>query len=150
MVTNIVLDYRLIYLETSGGHDMAKGRMVYLDEDKKIGHYRASEELISELAELAKEIGMSRSGLTRRALESFVQYMNDARALKKITMFNKKATVETWLNERNELREMVDEVSRYANQMQSVNTPDEKIQLLAAQNTTMARMINLLHKNTMT
>ena len=134
----------------NGGHDMAKGRMVYLDEDKKIGHYRASEELISELAEMAKEMGMSRSGLTRRALESFVQYMNDARALKKITMFNKKATVETWLNERNELREMVDEVSRYANQMQSVNTPDEKIQLLAAQNTTMARMINLLHKNTMT
>ena len=124
--------------------------MVYLDEDKKIGHYRASEELISELAELAKEMGMSRSGLTRRALESFIQYMNDARALKKITMFNKKATVETWLNERNELREMVDEVSRYANQMQSVKTPDEKIQLLAAQNNTMARMINLLHKTTMT
>ena len=132
------------------GDMMAKGRMVYLDEDKKIGHYRASEELISELAELAKEMGMSRSGLTRRALESFIQYMNDARALKKITMFNKKATVETWLNERNELREMVDEVSRYANQMQSVKTPDEKIQLLAAQNNTIARMINLLHKTTMT
>ena len=124
--------------------------MVYLDEDKKIGHYRASEELISELAELAKEMGMSRSGLTRRALESFVQYMNDARALKKITMFDKKPTVETWLNERNDLREMVDEVSRYANQIQSAKTPDEKIQLLAAQNNTMARMINLLHKNTMT
>ena len=124
--------------------------MVYLDEDKKLGHYRASEELISELAELAKEMGMSRSGLTRRALESFVQYMNDARALKKITMFNKKPTVETWLNERNELREMVDEVSSYANQMQSVNTPDEKIQLVAAQNNTIARMINLLHKTTMT
>ena len=150
MVTSIVLDYRLIYLETSGGHDMAKGRMVYLDEDKKLGHYRASEELISELAEMAKEMGMSRSGLTRRALESFVQYMNDARALKKITMFNKKATVETWLNERNDLREMVDEVSRYGNQIQSAKTPDEKIQLLAAQNNTIARMINLLHKNTMT
>mgnify|MGYP003979186965 CR=1 FL=1 len=129
---------------------MAKGRMVYLDEDKKLGHYRASEELISELAELAKEMGMSRSGLTRRAMESFIQYMNDARALKKITMFDKKPTVETWLNERNDLREMVEEVNRYANQIQSVNTPDEKIQLLAAQNNTMARMINLLHKNTMT
>jgi predicted DNA-binding protein len=129
---------------------MAKGRMVYLDEDKKIGHYRASEELISELAELAKEMGMSRSGLTRRALESFVQYMNDARALKKITMFNKKPTVETWLNERNDLQEMVEEVNRYGSQIQSAKTPDEKIQLLAAQNNTIARMINLLHKNTMT
>ena len=124
--------------------------MVYLDEDKKIGHYRASEELISELAELAKEMGMSRSGLTRRALESFIQYMNDARALKKITMFNKKATVETWLNERNDLREMVDEVSRYANQIQSAKTPNEQMQLISLQINTIARMINLLHKNTMT
>ena len=124
--------------------------MVYLDEDKKIGHYRASEELISELAELAKEMGMSRSGLTRRALESFVQYMNDARALKKITMFNKKPTVETWLNERNDLQGMVDEVNRYANQIQSAKTPDEQIQLVAAQINTIARKINLLHKNTMT
>jgi len=129
---------------------MAKGRMVYLDEDKKIGHYRASEELISELAELAKEMGMSRSGLTRRALESFVQYMNDARALKKITMFDKKPTVETWLNERNDLREMVDEVSRYANQIQSAKTPNEQMQLISLQINTIARMINLLHKNTMT
>ena len=134
----------------NGGHDMAKGRMVYLDEDKKIGHYRASEELISELAELAKELGMSRSGLSRRALESFVQYMNDARALKKITMFNKKPTVETWLNERNNMSEMTVEVQQYFEQISVAKTPDEKIQLLAAQNNTMARMINLLHKNTMT
>ena len=129
---------------------MAKGRMVYLDEDKKLGHYRASEELISELAELAKEMGMSRSGLTRRALESFVQYMNDARMLKKITMFNKKPTVETWLNERNDLQEMTAQVQQYFEQINIAKTPDEKIELVAAQNNTIARMVNLLHKNTMT
>ena len=129
---------------------MAKGRMVYLDEDKKIGHYRASEELISELAELAKEMGMSRSGLTRRALESFVQYMNDARMLKKLTMFNKKPTVETWLNERNNIREMTVEVQQYAKSISTVKTSDEKIQLVSAQNVVIANMINLLHKTTMT
>ena len=132
------------------GDMMAKGRMVYLDEDKKLGHYRASEELISELAELAKEMGMSRSGLTRRALESFVQYMNDARMLKKITMFNKKPTVETWLNERNNMREMTTEIQQYSKQIATVKTPDEKLQLVSAQNVTIANMINLLHKNTMT
>ena len=150
MVTSIVLDYRLIYLETNGGHDMAKGRMVYLDEDKKLGHYRASEELISELAELAKELKMSRSGLMRRALESFVQYMNDARALKKLTMFNKKPTVETWLNERNDMGEMTVEVQQYSKQINIVKTSDEKLQLVSAQNNTIAEMINLLHKTTMT
>ena len=124
--------------------------MVYLDEDKKLGHYRASEELISELAELAKEIGMPRSGLTRRALESFVQYMNDARALKKLTMFDKKPTVETWLNERNNMGEMTVEIQQYFEQISVAKTPDEKIQLVAAQNNIIARMINLLHKNTMT
>ena len=132
------------------GDLMAKGRMVYLDEDKKIGHYRASEELISELAELAKEMGMSRSGLTRRALESFVQYMNDARMLKKLTMFNTKPTVETWLNERNNMREMTTEIQQYFEQINIAKTPYEKIQLVAAQNNTIARMINLLHKTTMT
>ena len=132
------------------GDLMAKGRMVYLDEDKKIGHYRASEELISELAELAKEIGMSRSGLTRRALESFVQYMNDARMLKKLTMFNTKPTVETWLNERNNMRVMTTEVQQYSEQINIAKTPDEKLQLVSAQNVTIAEMINLLHKTTMT
>ena len=129
---------------------MAKGRMVYLDEDKKLGHYRASEELISELAELAKEMGMSRSGLTRRALESFVQYMNDARMLKKLTMFDKKPTVETWLNERNDIREMTTEVQQYFEQINIAKTPDEKLQLVSVQNVVIANMINLLHKTTMT
>ena len=124
--------------------------MVYLDEDKKLGHYRASEELISELAEMAKEMGMSRSGLSRRALESFVQYMNDARMLKKITMFNKKPTVETWLNERNNMREMTTEIQQYSKQIATVKTPDEKLQLVSAQNVKIAEMINLLHKTTMT
>ena len=124
--------------------------MVYLDEDKKLGHYRASEELISELAELAKEMSMSRSGLTRRALEAFVQYMNDARMLNKLTMFGKKPTVETWLNERNNMREMTTEVQQYSEKIAIAKTPDEKLQLVSAQNVKIAEMINLLHKTTMT
>ena len=124
--------------------------MIYLDEDKKIGHFRVAEDLVIELNDLAKELKMSRSGLMRRALESFVQYMNDARALKKLTMFNKRPTVDNWLNERNNMREMVDEINRCATQIQIAKTPDEKIELVAAQNNTIARMINLLHKTTMT
>ena len=124
--------------------------MIYLDEDKKIGHMRVAEDLVIELNELAKELKMSRSGLMRRALESFVQYMNDARALKKLTMFNKRPTVETWLNERNDMREMNNDVQKYAENISRVKTPDEKIQLVSAQNNTIAEMINLLHKTTMT
>ena len=129
---------------------MAKGKMIYLDEDKKIGHMRVAEDLVIELNELAKELKMSRSGLMRRALESFVQYMNDARMLKKLTMFNTKPTVETWLNERNNMREMTTEIQQYSKQIATVKTPDEKLQLVSAQNVTISNMINLLHKTTMT
>ena len=124
--------------------------MIYLDEDKKIGHMRVAEDLVIELNELAKELKMSRSGLMRRALESFVQYMNDARALKKLTMFNKRPTVETWLNERNNIREMTTEVQQYSEKIATVKTPDEKLQLVSAQNVAISNMINLLHKTTMT
>ena len=129
---------------------MAKGRVIFLDEHKQIGHIRMSEELVAELDVLSKAVGMSRSSYIRRYSEAFVLYMNDAKAFKKLTFFGKKPTVETWLNERNDLQEMVEEVNRYGSQIQSAKTPDEKIQLLAAQNNTIARMINLLHKNTMT
>ena len=127
-----------------------RGKVIFLDEDKKLGHTRVSQELFDELNELAKELKMSRSGLARRVLESFAQYMNDAQAFKKLTMFNKKPTVETLLNERNDVREMLIRVQEYSDKIQSVKTPDEKIQLVAAQNVIVAEMINLVHKTTMT
>ena len=129
---------------------MAKGRVIFLDEHKQIGHIRMREELVAELDVLSKAAGMSRSSYIRRYSEAFVLYMNDARAFKKLTFFGKKPTIETWLNERNDIREMTEQVQQYADKIQIAKTPDEKIQLVAAQNVLVANMINLLHKTTMT
>jgi len=45
---------------------------------------------------------------------------------------------------------MTAQVQQYFEQINIAKTPDEKIELVAAQNNTIARMVNLLHKNTMT
>ena len=99
---------------------MAKGRVIFLDEHKQIGHIRMSEELVAELDVLSKAAGMSRSSYIRRYSEAFVLYMNDAKAFKKLTFFGKKPTVETWLNERNDIREMTEQVQQYADKIKLI------------------------------
>ena len=129
---------------------MAKDKTIFLDENKSIGHVRVTQELCDDLDELAKDRGMSRSALMRKTLEAFVLYMYDAKSFKRFTFFNKKPSVSVWLNERNDIHEMNAQVEKYSELIQTVSTPDEKIQLVAAQNNTIARMINLLHRTVMT
>ena len=109
-----------------------------------------TQELCDDLDELAKDRGMSRSALMRRTLEAFVLYMYDAKSFKRFNFFNKKPSVSVWLNERNDIHEMNAQVEKYTELIQTVSTPDEKIQLVAAQNNIIAKMINLLHRTVMT
>ena len=48
------------------------------------------------------------------------------------------------------ISEMNAQVEKYTELIQTVSTPDEKIQLVAAQNNIIAKMINLLHRTVMT
>ena len=127
-----------------------KTKILFLDEDKRIGHVRMTEELVKDLTELAADLKMSRSSLMRRALESLVLYCEDAVAFKKPTMFGKKPSLQTWLMEREDVHTMSGRVEELAKQIEIAKTPDEKLKLLSLQNLTIANMINLLHKTTMT
>jgi ribosomal protein L10 len=127
-----------------------KTKILFLDEDKRIGHVRMTEELVKDLTELAADLKMSRSSLMRRALESLVLYCEDAVAFKKPTMFGKKPSLQTWLMEREDVHIMTEKVEELAQQMDTAKTPDEKLMLLSKQNLITSHMINLLHKTTMT
>ena len=98
----------------------------------------------------AKELKTSRSSLMRRVLEAFCLYQNDAQALKKAGMFDKQPTVESWLTERNLVREMSQAVQQKSQQLLRVKTSDDKLQIVAEQNRLLADMINILHKTTKT
>ena len=129
---------------------MRKGRLVFLDEQKKLGHMRCSSDLLKELDDIAKELKTTRSSLMRRVLEAFSLYQNDAQAMKQAGMYDVQPTVETWLTERNLIREISQTVQQKTQQLLTVKTPDEKLQIVAEQNRLIADMINLLHKTTKT
>jgi DNA polymerase III psi subunit len=127
-----------------------KGKLVFLDEQKKLGHMRCSADLLNELDIIAKELKTTRSSLMRRVLEAFCLYQNDAQALRKTGMFDVQPSVETWLTERNLIREMSQVVQQKSKQLLTTKTPDDKLQIVAEQNKLIADMINLLHKTTKT
>ena len=70
--------------------------------------------------------------------------------MKQAGMYDVQPTVETWLTERNLIREISQTVQQKTQQLLTVKTPDEKLQIVAEQNRLIADMINLLHKTTKT
>ena len=127
-----------------------KGVSIFLDETKRLGHMYIAEELLKELKSLAESLNMTRTGLMRRSLEAFSLYQNDAQAMKKAGMYDVQPTVETWLTERNLIREMSQTVQQKTQQLLRVKTSDDKLQIVAEQNRLLADMINILHKTTKT
>ena len=129
---------------------MKKGKSIFLEDESSLGHMLAPPELLKFMDKIAKKLGMSRSAMNRRVLEAFCLYMEEARTFGKKTFFNRPRTVETWLDERNDLHKMTEQVDRMVQQLQTVKTPDDKISILSSQVAVMAHMINLLHKSTLT
>ena len=129
---------------------MRKGKSIYLDDDTSLGHMMVPEELLKFMDKIAAKLNMSRSGLNRRVMEAFCLYMDEAKTFGKKTFFNTTPTVESWLDERNHISKMSEEVTQLAEQLNSSKTPDEKLSIVSRQNTVLAHMINLMHKSLMT
>ena len=129
---------------------MRKGKSIFLDDDTSLGHMMAPPELLKFMDKIAAKLNMSRSGLNRRVMEAFCLYMDEAKTFGKKTFFNTTPTVESWLDERNHISKMSEEVTQLAEQLNSSKTPDEKLSIVSRQNTVLAHMINLMHKSLMT
>ncbi len=129
---------------------MRKGKSIFLEDDSSLGHMLAPPELLKFMDKTAKKLNMSRSAMNRRVMEAFCLYMEEAKVFGKTTFFNKKQTLGTWLEERNDFHRMTDQVEKLLTEIKTAKTPDEKIALLSTQVTVMGHMINLLHKTTMT
>ena len=69
-------------------------------------------ELVKDFTELAKKMGVYRSALLRRVLESFVLYMNDARAFGKLPTFSAPLGVETWMHEREQIYSYTKDINK--------------------------------------
>ena len=127
-----------------------KTKSIYIDDIKQIGHIRIAEELLKEIDEIAASCNMSRSELMRRTLEGMVHYMNDAQSFNKPNFFGQRQSLTVWLDEREQMHDMTEQVTNLHKQIVQAKTVEEKLNFITEQNLNVANMINLLHKSTLT
>ena len=123
-----------------------KNSYLFIDEEGRAGKTRMPIELVTEFTELAKKMGVYRSRLLRRILESFVLYMNDARSFGKLPTFTTQISVETWMYEREQIHSYTKDISKIKIAIQNEKDINKKIDLLAEQNEVLSNMTNLLNK----
>jgi hypothetical protein len=83
----------------------------------------------------------------RRTLEGMVHYMNDAQSFNKPNFFGQRPSLTVWLDEREQMHDMTEQVTNLHKQIVQAKTVEEKLNFITEQNLNVANMINLLHKN---
>ena len=121
----------------------------YIDETGKkhrIGHATMAHQTNNALNRIAPELKISKSMLSRKCLESFVKYHDEAKAIGGQRFFEAEPVLENWINERSEMAQLLKSMISKDLLMQE-NTKNPEVLMLSQQLTTLAKMMNLTHKN---
>ena len=121
----------------------------YVDESGKkhrIGHATMAHQTNNALTRIAPELKISKSMLIRKVLESFVKYHDESKAIGGQRFFEAEPVLENWINERSEISQLLSSMISKDLLMQE-NTKNPEVLMLSQQLTTLAKMINLTHKN---
>lgn len=121
----------------------------YVDESGKkhrIGHATMAHQTNNALTRIAPELRISKSMLIRKCLESFVKYHDEAKAIGGQRFFEAEPVLESWINERSEISQLLSSMISKDLLMQE-GTKNPETLMLSQQLTVLAKMINLTHKN---
>lgn len=121
----------------------------YVDESGKkhrIGHATMAHQTNNALSRIAPELKISKSGLIRKILESFIKYHDEAKAIGGDKFFQAEIPLEGWINERRDVAILLKNMISKDLLMQE-NTKNPEVLMLSQQLTILANMINLTHKN---
>lgn len=121
----------------------------YVDESGKkhrIGHATMAHQTNNALTRIAPELRISKSMLIRKCLESFVKYHDEAKAIGGQRFFQAEPVLESWINERSEISQLLSSMISKDLLMQE-GTKNPETLMLSQQLTVLAKMINLTHKN---
>jgi hypothetical protein len=112
----------------------------------RLGHATMAHQTNNALTRIAPELKISKSMLIRRVLESFVKYHDEAKAIGGQRFFEAEPAFETWISERNTITQLLKQITEQ-DQIMNDNSKSPEIKMLSQQLTTLAKMINLTHKN---
>jgi len=121
----------------------------YVDESGKkhrIGHATMAHQTNNALSRIAPELKISKSGLIRKILESFIKYHDEAKAIGGERFFQAEIPLEGWINERMDMALLLKSMISKDLLMQE-NTKNPEVLMMSQQLTQLARMMNLTHKN---
>lgn len=121
----------------------------YVDETGKkhrIGHATMAHQTNNALNRIAPELKISKSMLIRKILESFVKYHDESKAIGGERFFQPEPVLENWIKERCDIAVLLKSMISKDLLMQE-NTKNAEVLMLSQQLTTLAKMINLTHKN---
>jgi len=109
------------------------------------GHTRIDSDTLNTLSKAAKELKIRRAVLIRKVLQSFCMYFTESKELGGNPFFNTPKTYEIWLQDRSEVKVLVNEIINMNNTMQE-NSKSPEVKLLSKQMVTLTKIMNLTHK----
>ena len=122
-----------------------KSIMVNDGGDSREGHTKIDSNTLNALDKAAKELKIGRATLIRNVLKSFCMYFTEAKMLGGNPFFNTSKTYEVWLQERSDVKLLMNEIIKMNNTMQE-NSKSPEVKLLSQQIVALTKMMNLTHK----
>jgi hypothetical protein len=115
------------------------------ERNNRKGHTKIDSDTLNVLNKAAKELKINRTELIRKVLQSFCMYFTEAKALGGNPFFNTPKTYEIWLQERSDVKVLMNEIIKINNTMQE-NSKSPEVKLLSQQMVALTKMMNLTHK----
>ena len=122
-----------------------KSIMVNDGKGSREGHTRIDRDTLNGLDKAALELKIGRSELIRKVCKSFCMYFTESKMLGGNPFFNTPKTYETWLQDRTQVREMLNNINNMNKEMQA-HSQSSEVKMLSKQIVALANMMNLTHK----
>jgi len=124
--------------------DKVNDKSIFIDPANRKGHTKIDSDTIRVLDKAAKEMKMGRATLIREALHSFCQHYTEAKEIGGVPFFHSPKTYEVWLQERVEVRTLLNEIIKMNNTMQQ-NSQSSEVKMLSQMIVALTKMMNYTH-----
>ena len=125
--------------------DKVNDQSLIIDPDGRKGHFKIDSNTINIIDKAALEMKMGRSTLAREILHSFCTHYTESKELGGVPFFHSPKTYEVWLQERRDVRMLLNEIVKMNNTMQQ-NSQSSEVKMLSQMIVALTEMMNLTHK----
>ena len=124
--------------------DKVNDQSLIIDPDGRKGHFKIDSNTINVIDKAALEMKMGRSTLAREILHSFCQHYTESKELGGVPFFHSPKTYEVWLQERKDVRMLLNEIIKMNNTMQQ-NSQSSEVKMLSQMIVALTKVMNLTH-----